>query len=45
MNIGVIALGAITGLVIFRERLSTLNKAGILLAIAAVVILTYSQIH
>lgn len=45
MNIGVISLGAITGLVVFRERLSVVNKAGILLAIAAVVILTYSQTH
>jgi drug/metabolite transporter (DMT)-like permease len=45
MNIGVITVGAITGLVVFKEKLSTLNKFGILLAIVAIVIIAYSQIH
>lgn len=45
MNIGVITVGAITGLVIFKERLSNLNKAGIVLAIVAIVIIAYSQGH
>lgn len=43
MNIGVIALGALIGLLIFKEKLSTLNKLGIVLAIAAIVIIAYTQ--
>lgn len=43
MNIGVISVGAIVGLVVFNERLSTLNKIGIALAIIAIIIITYSQ--
>ena len=43
MNIGVITAAAIIGLVVFKERLSLLNKIGIGLAIIAIVIITYSQ--
>ena len=42
MNIGVIVFGALIGLIIFREKLSLLNKAGIVIAIIAVVILSLS---
>lgn len=42
MNIGVIVFGALIGLIIFKEKLSLLNKAGILIAIIAVVILSIS---
>jgi drug/metabolite transporter (DMT)-like permease len=42
MNIGVIVVGALTGLIIFREKLSLLNKAGIVIAIIAVVIMAKS---
>ena len=42
MNIGVILFGALIGLIVFKERLSLLNKAGILIAIIAVVILSIS---
>jgi drug/metabolite transporter (DMT)-like permease len=45
MNIGVITVGAIIGLVVFKERLSNLNKAGILLAIIAIVVIAYAQTH
>jgi len=45
MNIGVIALGALIGFIIFKEKLSNVNKAGIALAIVAVIILTFSQMH
>ena len=38
MDIGVIILGAAVGLVIFREKLSLLNMAGILLGIIAILI-------
>lgn len=43
MNIGVIALGALVGLYIFKEKLSTLNKAGILLAILSIVIIAGNE--
>src|SRR5574337_1936024 len=36
MNIGVVALGAVVGLVLFRERLSRLNLGGVLLAVVAI---------
>lgn len=45
MNIGVIVLGTLTGLIIFREKLSKLNKAGVVLAIVAIVLIAYSQTH
>lgn len=42
MNIGVIVVGALTGLIIFKERLSLLNKIGIAIAIVAVIVITKS---
>ncbi|MGY3040970.1 drug/metabolite transporter (DMT)-like permease [Rhodanobacter sp. TND4EL1] len=39
MNIGVVALGALVGLVLFRERLSRLNLAGVALAAFAIGVL------
>ena len=36
MNIGVVALGAVVGLLVFRERLSRLNLAGVVLALLAI---------
>ncbi|MFA6231142.1 MAG: EamA family transporter [Rhodanobacter sp.] len=36
MNIGVVALGALVGLLLFRERLSRLNIAGVMLAVVAI---------
>jgi drug/metabolite transporter (DMT)-like permease len=39
MNIGVVALGAMVGLWVFRERLSRINFAGLLLAVLALVAL------
>lgn len=43
INIGVIALAAVIGLLIFKERLSPLNLVGLALAIASIVILTLSR--
>lgn len=43
MNVGVIALGALVGLYMFREKLSALNKAGILLAIFSIVIIAGNE--
>jgi drug/metabolite transporter (DMT)-like permease len=39
MNIGVIIVGALVGLLLFREKLSTLNKVGLLLAVVSVLII------
>ncbi|HEV2540742.1 MAG TPA: EamA/RhaT family transporter [Frateuria sp.] len=39
MNLGVVAFGALAGLVLFRERLSRLNLAGLALAVAAIALL------
>ena len=43
MNIGVIVLGALVGLFIFKEKLSSLNKAGIGIAIIAIVIISFPE--
>ncbi|OKS86428.1 transporter [Mucilaginibacter polytrichastri] len=45
MNIGVIAIGTLAGTFLFKEKTSWLNRAGILLAIAAVIIIAYAQTH
>lgn len=42
MNIGVIVIGSLTGILVFKEKLSLLNKAGIILALVAILIITYS---
>ena len=39
MNLGVVVLGALVGTLLFRERLSRLNLAGLLLALLAIVLL------
>ncbi len=39
MNIGVVALGAVVGLLLFRERLSRLNLGGVLLAAVAIAVI------
>jgi len=44
MNIGVIVLGSLVGLLIFREKLSRLNLAGIALAIVAIVIISFPEL-
>lgn len=45
MNIGVIVLGAFVGLLLFKEKLTTLNKVGIGLALIAIGIIYYSQLN
>jgi drug/metabolite transporter (DMT)-like permease len=42
MDIGVMVAGALTGLIVFREKLSLLNKAGLVVAIIAVIIIAKS---
>lgn len=41
MNLGVIALGAVVGVLLFREKLSFSNKIGVFLAIASVLLIAY----
>lgn len=40
-NIGVVALGALVGVLVFRERLSRLNLGGVLMALAAIGMLAW----
>ena len=42
MNIGVIVMGALVGLIIFKEKLSLLNKAGLAVAIIAIIVIAYA---
>jgi drug/metabolite transporter (DMT)-like permease len=41
-NIGIVMLSVLAGMVLFREKTTKLNKAGILLAIVSILILFYS---
>lgn len=43
MNIGVIVLGALAGLYLFKEKLSVLNKVGILLAMISILIIASNE--
>jgi drug/metabolite transporter (DMT)-like permease len=41
MNLGVVALGAVVGLLLFRERLSRFNLAGVALALLAIGVIAH----
>lgn len=41
MNVGVITLGALIGIFLFNEKLSVINKIGVVLAIVSVLIIAY----
>lgn len=43
MNIGVIVAGTLVGLIVFNEKLSTLNRVGVFLALAAILVITYAS--
>lgn len=43
MNIGVIILGSIVGVFIFKEKLSRLNYVGILLALISIIVLYFAK--
>lgn len=45
MNMGVIILGSIVGVVLFKEKLSKVNYLGLCLALMAIVLITLSQIY
>ena len=42
-NVGVIVVSAVVALLFFKEKLSKMNKFGILLAIVAIVLIAYAQ--
>jgi drug/metabolite transporter (DMT)-like permease len=44
MNMGVIILGSLTGIFLFKEKLSTKNYVGLFFALVAIVLITFSQI-
>ena len=41
MNIGVVVLGTLVGALAFKEKISTINAAGIALAVCAIACLFY----
>jgi drug/metabolite transporter (DMT)-like permease len=41
-NIGIVTLSVILGMLLFREKLSALNQAGILVCVMATILLTYA---
>ncbi|RZK66879.1 MAG: DMT family transporter [Pedobacter sp.] len=43
MNMGVIVVGSLIGIIIFKEKLTKINYLGIVLALAAVIFITLSQ--
>lgn len=45
MNMGVILLGSLVGIILFKEKVSKLNYIGIAMALAAIVLITLSQQH
>ena len=45
MNIGVIVIGSLAGVILFKEKMSILNYAGIFLALAAILFITLSQLY
>lgn len=44
MNMGVIILGSVTGVLLFKEKLNTKNYIGLLIALVAIVLITISQL-
>ncbi|HRN45150.1 MAG TPA: EamA/RhaT family transporter, partial [Flavobacterium sp.] len=43
MNMGVIVLGSLVGIFVFKEKLSKMNFAGLFLALIAIVLIVISQ--
>lgn len=44
MNMGVIIIGSLVGILIFKEKLNTKNYIGLLIALVAIVLITISQL-
>lgn len=45
MNIGVIIIGSLIGIILFKEKLSKWNYAGLVFALIAIVLITLSKLH
>lgn len=45
MNLGVIVVGSLIGIIIFKEKLTKLNYVGIIFALVAIIFITISQLH
>lgn len=45
MNIGVIVVGSLAGILLFKEKMTKLNYAGLLMAISAIIFITLSQVY
>lgn len=45
MNIGVILVGSLAGIFIFKEKMTRLNYLGLVMAISAIIFITFSQIY
>ena len=45
MNIGVIIIGSLVGIFVFKEKLSKWNYTGLLFALIAIVLITLSKLH
>jgi drug/metabolite transporter (DMT)-like permease len=45
MNIGVIILGSLIGILVFKERLSKFNYIGLVFALIAIILITLSKLH
>lgn len=45
MNLGVIIAGSLAGLLIFKEKLNPLNIVGLVLAVAAISLITIAQVY
>jgi drug/metabolite transporter (DMT)-like permease len=43
MNMGVIIIGSLTGIFVFKEKLSKMNFTGLFLALIAIVLIVMSQ--
>lgn len=41
MNIGVIVLGSLVGIILFKEKISKINLIGLILAVVSIVLITY----
>ncbi|TKC10189.1 EamA/RhaT family transporter [Pedobacter polaris] len=45
MNMGVIIIGSFIGIILFKEKLSKWNYAGLVLALVAIILITLSKLH
>ena len=45
MNMGVIILGSLAGILLFKEKVTLKNYIGIILALGAIVLITLSQLY